>query len=87
MRSSSIPVVLVLGVPLFLVMRRFNALSFGVFLFVGALLGAIGWVVAHSPVPNAEFYVRAVGEGIFALVSGLVGAAAFWAMVVLKIEA
>jgi hypothetical protein len=76
------PLALVLGIPVFLVLRRFSIHSLQPYLLVGVLLGAIGWVVASSPVPNSAFYFRAVGEGVFALVSGLVGSATFWAMAV-----
>ncbi|HEY6642973.1 hypothetical protein [Povalibacter sp.] len=76
------PFLIVVGVPLFFVLRRFGALSFPVLLVVGALFGAIGWLVAASPIPSPEFYLRAVSEGVFGLASGLVGAATFWVIVV-----
>jgi len=76
------PSVLIVGVPLFLVLRRFRLLSLWAFLAIGALFGLIGWIVASSPIPSSEFYFRAMIEGIFGLVSGLVGAAAFWRITV-----
>ena len=80
------PFTFVIGVPLFLLMRHLGTLSLWLFLVIGALFGAVGWLIASSPVPSSEFYIRAIGEGVFALVSGLVGAAAFWAMAVRENE-
>jgi hypothetical protein len=76
------PCLLVAGVPLFLLTRRFGATQLWLYLAIGALFAALGWLVASSPVPSSEFRGRAVAEGIFALASGLVGAATFWAMAV-----
>ncbi len=81
------PFVLFVGVPLFFVLRRFNALSLWLLLVLGALFGTIGWIVASSPVPSPEYYPRAISEGVFGLVSGLVGAAIFWQICVRNNEA
>jgi hypothetical protein len=76
------PLVLVVGVPLFLGLRRSGALSLWVFLVAGVFLGSAGWFIAASPVPSPEFHFRAVVEGVFGVASGLIGAATFWCIAV-----
>ena len=78
----SYPFVLLVGIPFFLLLRRFRMGSLSVFLAIGVLFGIIGWLVASSPVSGPQFCWRAVSEAVFGIVAGILGSATFWRIAV-----
>lgn len=83
----SYPFLAVIGVPVFLLLRRRQITSVWVYLAVGILFGFVGWMVASSPIPSADFHTRALSELLFGLFAGAMGALVFRRIAVGRSEA
>jgi nitrate/nitrite transporter NarK len=82
------PLLLVVAVPAFLLLRRSHVTALWVYVALGALLGLVGWIVASSPSTSA-LDTKSLSELAFGLSSGVLGATIFQRVVVQfgKVEA
>ncbi len=74
------PLVLLVGPPVFWLLWQKKWLAGWLFVLLGVLLGAIGAAVTLWPFHGPSFESALVRFGIFGLVAGLCGGAAFWAI-------
>jgi hypothetical protein len=81
------PFVLVVGVPIFLVLRHFRITSIRAYVAIGALSGVVGWVVASSEISSQDLYARALSEFVFGVSAGTLGATVFRRIAVVRSEA
>ena len=81
------PFLLVVGVPVFLLLRRRRITALWVYVALGILFGFTGWLVASSPISNPDLHTRALSELFFGLCAGALGAVVFRRIAIGRSEA
>jgi hypothetical protein len=77
---AAYPVVLVIGIPIFFILRSLGLLRLPVVMVAGVVLAVAGWSLVLWPLSGPSFDLHAATYGVFAVVAGLTGSLTFWAL-------
>jgi hypothetical protein len=77
---AAYPVVFLIGIPVFFMLRSFDLLRLPIVLIAGLVLAFVGWSLVLWPLSGPSFDLHASTYGVFAAVAGLTGTLTFWAL-------